>query len=499
MPFSLTNAPMGSGLPLCYGYVWTGGLKFIDWNPAPLAWEPDAGFIVGQCIIDPAGNTQQCTTPGVAGYVRPTWEDEEGDTTDDNEVVWTNIGHGLQYGARLLGEGEWDGFNKIINKSDIGWEPCALAYGYDGPGTYIPNGPDPPTISFHPGTDTPVGSTLTPVSTGGDQLVDLMYASLPGGVQPQTFSGIAYYFWSWQVPSWLPGAVFDPIGVWRGIKCRIFDDMGNQVGYEWTRNAAWQWVDLWLRRAILPRSEYYIDSTYGIQAIDSVAQNCFDWGAVYEWSQDLDYILANGRKRFETSFAFTSPATVTALEEQILLATRSYRQEYAGKLIPAMDKPRASVFLLTGTQLAPGTIEVDDKDVHSAATDYTGNFLDVGVPAIGEIESIVNSSTGYGGGGGGTDLATFTTVEDNPIQPLDNILVGGNDVDAFNQMWLVVDVTTDPTTGLSDTFTAHPYVAIGVDETGTGGEWGFCHTRFAKRAPHIVHNQAAAARGQIGP
>ena len=287
---------------------------------------------------------------------------------------------------------------------------------------------------------------------------------------------------------------------WRGIKCRIFDDMGNQTGYEWTRNPAWQWVDLWLRRAILPRSEYYIDSTSGIQPIDDIAKNCFDWGAVYEWSQDCDYILGNGRKRFETSFAFTSPATVTALEEQILLATRSYRQEYRGKLIPAMDKPKASVFLLTGTMLAPGTFEVDDKDVHSSANDYTGNFLDVGIPAIGNVASIVNDADGYtGGGGGGTDLATFVTVENNPIQPLDNIQVGANTVDAFNQGWLVYTVTTDPTTGLSNTFTARPGDVIGVDETGTGGQWGFQHTRFAKRAPHIVHQQHAAARGQIGP
>lgn len=494
MAYTITKAPMGQGIPLCYGYVWCTGYRFIEWEKAPQQWLRKHPTDVGEEVTDDNGYIQRCTTAGTTGDTKPSpWNETPTDTTDDGSVVWTNDNHGKQYGFYLLGEGEWDGFNALHNRGGIAAQGgFARAYGYAGAGTWINNAPDGEyDVHFHPGFDTPVGTGLSPVSNGGDQLVDAFYnTELPPGLQPQTFSGLAYVAIRWQVQEWDPGGKLDLIGLWRTKKCRIFDEMGNQTDYAFTTNPAWQWVDLWLSRAIFPRSEYNID-TGGIQALDDIAKACFDWGAVYEWSQDCDYVLANGRKRFEGSFAFTSPATVQALEEQILLCARSYRQESGeGKLQPMMDKPRASVFTLTGAHVLPNTLSVDQKQVHANGNDYTGNFLDLGIPAVGQIDSISFSDTIDGGA---QDEWQITTIEENPIAKYDTIVIGDSDNDDMNVSWLVQSVVDD------HTFMAVvPAGQIDHSETASGGVWGYPHTRFTKRSPHIVHWQHAAARGQIG-
>jgi hypothetical protein len=501
MAVGITNASMGSGIPLCYGFVHVTGMRFVEFTGPTPKWQAGHVYtitaLLTPCILDSNGNLQIVHTSGTSGGSEPTnWaQDLHHLTSGDGSMVWQNWGggqDGAEIGLWLLGEGEWDGFNSLYNQGTAPMGVIASNYGYAGRGSYWSHGPSPAVIHFHAGCDTPTGSLVTPTSSGPDQLCDSFWSQLPGGVVPLTYSRMAYYAMQWTPPFYQLGDTLNPIGQWRSLKCRIFDDTGTQVDYAFTTNPAWHWVDAWLRRAIFQTTDYSIDIDIGIQSLPDAALNKFDWGSIYEFSQDCDYILANGRKRFEGSYAFPGQTTLAAILEQILTCSRGYQQESAGKLFVAMDKPRASVFILTSQHLIPGTFKMDDKTVHQGANDYTASFLDINIPAITDIATIDNVAGGYTGDDGTGDLATIVTVEKSPVAALDQIYIGGNSNSLLNFMWLVQTITDDYT------FTARPQGDVG-DQTGTGGVLGFPQARFSKRTPRLLHQQHAAARGQIGP
>jgi hypothetical protein len=504
LAINITCAPMGSAIALAYGFIHCSGARFIDHALPTEKWQADHAYAISSdpgvpvpCVLGSDGNLHVLIVAGTSGSTEPTWENLY---EWDSGARWHNIGggqDGSQIGFWLLGEGEWDGFNSLYNQ---GAPPLgAFAFGYDPTtGLYGTEGPNVYEVHFHAGCDTPLGSPVTPGSTGPDQLCDAFWSDMPGGLVPLCYSRMAYYAIKWKPPFYQVGGTLDPIGNWRSMKCRIFDDTGTQTDYKFTTNPAWHWVDAWLRRAILPNSEYYIDITAGIQAIPDDAKDKFDWGSVVEFANDCDYVLANGRKRFEGSYAFAGQTTLAAILEQILLCSRGYQQESAGKLFVAMDKPRSSVFTLTSKHLIPGTFKVDDTTVHQGANDYNAAFLDTNIPAISDVDSITNVAGGYTGPGGPGDLATIVTVEKNPVALNDWIVVGGNDNPLLNIMWLVSgsDVGVDPI--IDDyTFTARPVGPVG-DQTGSGGVLGYPQARFSKRTPRIIHNRHAMARGAIG-
>ncbi|MGC2108230.1 MAG: hypothetical protein WA655_01855 [Candidatus Korobacteraceae bacterium] len=159
-----------------------------------------------------------------------------------------------------------------------------------------------------------------------------------------------------------------------------------------------------------------------------------------------------------------------------------------------MDKPRASVFVLTAEHQVPLSLSVDDTEVHRNANDYTAEFLDPLLPAVCEIATI---DFVYPGPGDYTQgQATVVTVEKNPLSSWDVIEIGGCDNSLLNRAWLY-DSTVD-----DYTFLCQPIAAGGdlvSDQTGTGGYLGCPQSRFAKRAAEIWHQPHAVARGQIGP
>lgn len=55
-------------------------------------WRPNAAFVAGAQVVDPAGNLQVVTTAGTSGAAAPAWNATVGGTTNDNSVVWTNRG-----------------------------------------------------------------------------------------------------------------------------------------------------------------------------------------------------------------------------------------------------------------------------------------------------------------------------------------------------------------------------------------------------------------------
>ncbi|MGB8887107.1 MAG: hypothetical protein WCC87_10320 [Candidatus Korobacteraceae bacterium] len=510
MAISVANAQQGIALPIAYGRVRATGAQIINQTDVLLQWQAGTAYSVGDAVTD--GTYQQtCVTGGFSGSSTPSWSPTLGDFTSDGGVTWVNAGSsngdGTQYGFWILGEGEWDGFETIWNQT----APLfAIGYYYDiSSGAYTAWGPNPPEIHFHSGTDGPLGSSLpSPSSNGPDQGCDNWIGELPSGaaILPQCYSRMAYYALKWLPESWTyldaqvnqVGQTLSPIGDWRALRCRIFDATGTQVGYEWTTNPAWHWVDAWIRCAFMPRSEYTLSMSSGPpytttpETLPSDVLDKFDWGSVYQFSQDCDYVLANGRKRFEGNYAFAQQTTLAAILEQILLNSRGYQQEYAGRLFLNMDKPRASVFLLTSAHQVPLTFTVDDREVHQNANDYTSEFLDLLVPAIGEIASI---DFVYPGPPPYTDgQATIVTVAPNPVSSWDVIEIGGNSNPELNCFWLMNNIL-DPYT-----FTAQPMSSpMTSSQTGTGGYFGYPQSRFSKRTPELWHETHAVARGQIGP
>ncbi|HME57237.1 MAG TPA: hypothetical protein VKF63_02790 [Terracidiphilus sp.] len=423
-------------------------------------------------------------TPLCYGYVRATGMQFLSYTAPD----------GTEYGGWLLGEGEWDGFDIMWNAGNncvaLGNNP---KYGWP-PGTpYIPQGPNPPTIHFHAGTDTPIGSPITPTSSGPDQLCDSFWGAVPGAATALCLSGYAYYMMSWLPQAWQKGypgyngATLAPVADWRSTKCRIFDQYGNQTAYGFTTNPAWHFVDSWIRVGILPRTEYNISLATGPDPLPSDVIGRFDWTSIYAASQYYAQTLANGAPRFCGSYAFASQCTLQAIQEQILLCCRSYAPEpaYAGKISLYCDQPRSSVFTLSGKHLVPFTFSVDDKQVNQNANLYEGDFLDLNEPTVCNVASIScdNSSP--------NNKALITTVEDNPCAQWDTISIGGNSNPVLNTDYLVYANTANPNQIL-----AYPVDNVGV-QSGTGGSVGYGIARFAKRSPWLLHQAHAISQGEM--
>jgi hypothetical protein len=502
----------GTGKALAYGRVRATGKKWIDQiNVLPA---PQSGhfYNVGDIISD--GTYQQvCVTAGLSGSGLPGWNESPGGLTGWGGAAFKNGGStngaGTQYGLWVLGEGEWDGFDILWNQTS---PLFAVGLGYDiGTGLYDagPTLLNPAAIHFHSGTDGAFGASLpVPSSNGPDQGADNWLAELPTGaaIITQCYSRMAYYMMKW-LPQFIItdsfqinqiGQTLNPIGDWRALRCRIFDDLGNQVGYEWTQNPAWHYVDACLRCMIMPRSEYQLNMvinsgpsyvTYP-EALDSAALDKFDWGSIYEFAQDCDYVLPNGKPRFQGNYAFSSQTTLAAITEQILLCSRGYQQEYAGKLFLNMDKPRPSYFTLTDQHQIPYTLELDDKEVHQNANDMTGEFSDTNLAAVCTVASIL-----YTTGDPEGPALIITSPNENPCAPWDVIQIGGNSNPALNRQYQVNNIISDYA------FKASVYQGTAPSDgaTGTGGVMGYPQARFQQRDPELWHQSHAVARGQIGP
>jgi prepilin-type processing-associated H-X9-DG protein len=427
----ITTAQTGVTLPLAYGFVRATGKKFLDYTAAD--------------------------TTIIQGY--------------------------------HLTEGELDGVdnaylnNQVANFSFYDGHVFTSGGGVNLYGTF--------TLHFHPGTDTPLGSPFTPTSRGatllaqGDQLLDQMWSLIPDVVNRLFFSRIAYYFISFKPAAGSTAATPTPVLDLRGMRCRIFDANGNQTGYGFTTNPAWHFVDTWLRRVIKP--EYAIQSIVGADQLSSTEKACFDWGSIIDAANYYDGILANGRKRFEGSYAFANTTTLAAIQEQILLCCRSYQQEYNGKIYLMCDKPRPSTFLMSARHLVPDSIKADEKQVHASANRYVGHFLDIGVPVVAQIASIsrVHSSS--------NPVTSITTVQANPCAANDLFQIEGVADLSMNGVYLV----TGNAGGVIS--------ALGIGTSGygdpsassTGGRIGYFQGRFALRSPEINHRHAQLSAGQL--
>ena len=386
----------------------------------------------------------------------------------------------MQVGFWDLGEGELDGVDAL-------WISDELQFAFDpdgnlmGTSTVGVGSSDPATIptlnafNFHPGHDSPLlgGST-----TGNRQQIDSLWGYTNGLVTPLAYSRRAYYAIGWTAAT-NDNAQMSPIGDFRGMRCRIFDSSGNQIGYSFTTNPVWHFVDLWLRRAIKP--EYAIDPLTGPTALTADEMSRFNWPSITDAAAYCDYVLPNGSSRFQGSYVFASGSTLQAMVEQILLCCRGFMFQYAGQIYIEIDQPRSSTFLLTAGHLVPGSFHGDGTQVNQNANRYQGQFLEVGLPAVATINTITRTAT---------NVKIMTTAP-NPCAPGDVISVGGVVDPSFDSAYLIA--TTPSLLEIDCT------ISSGAAGSSTGGSIGYIQSRFSKRSPELQHFQHQLAQGHILP
>jgi hypothetical protein len=381
-------------------------------------------------------------------------------------------------GIWLLGEGEWDGCHELWINDNLVWRS---------------EWDDPTQFHFHRGTDAIIGSGLTPYSSGPDQGVDSFFQWFPSAIQPLCYSRIAYYAIFRKQPiqnqtndhqndptQWTD---INPVGLWRGLRTRLFDDQGNMTGYAFNTNPAWHFVDALLRRKLMP--EFNINFTTGIDDLTPAVRARFDWGSIYESAQYFDQLLANGRRRFTGNYSFTSQTTLAAILEQILKCCRSYMQEYAGKIYLICDQPRSSVFTFSREHIMPGSFAPNDKALNSAPNCYVAKFRDLLVPAAAQIAGITCADHSN---------PVVTTVAPHPFNTGDRIAIGGTNT-IYDGTWTVASVPS------GNYITSMTLVSKGSNypaNVGAGGSVGLLYSRFKERAPQFDHQANQYARGAVG-
>ena len=171
-------------------------------------------------------------------------------------------------GGWALGEGELDGCQELW---DTGLEKKLFNSEFD----------DPTKFHFHRGCDAVIGGGFSPGSSGPDQGVDSFVQYLPSGVQPLCYNRIANCWL--RMKSFVNNpendhqddannfADLNPIGLWRGLRVRLFNETGQMTGYGFTTCPTWQLVDLILRRKIMP--EFSIDRNTGIDDLTDGENN----------------------------------------------------------------------------------------------------------------------------------------------------------------------------------------------------------------------------------
>jgi len=456
-----------------------------------------------------ASETTGTPIPLAYGYVWATGKRAEYymlQNTGSSYLDYTRVG------IWLLGHGEWDG------PSELWINDLLTLEGTVTPTTFGPSTTAPPGFSgqqwvgaldggpalvfnFHSGTDATIGAGLTPSSSGPDQGVDVLFAQFPPAIQPLAYNRIAYYAIMRKQPiknqtndhrndpsQWTD---INPIGLWRALRCRLFDADGNMTGYAFTTNPAWHFVDVLLRRKLMP--EYNITQSHGATDLTQAVRARFDWPSIYASAQYFDEILANGRRRFQGSYAFSSQTSLQAALEQILLCCRSFMSEYAGKIALKCDMPRSSVFTFSRQHILPGSFEAGDQTLHTAANRYIATFRDLLVPQCAAIQSITCTGNGR---------PVVTTTEPHPLMAGDRIAIGGTDT-LYDGEWVVYSVPpvinpgtpseTDPTTFVVDSKGANYPTSVGA-----GGGVGLLYSRFALRSPEFWHKQNMLARGAVG-
>ncbi len=440
----ICTANMGTPWPLSYGHFRATGMRVIDYSvPAAAATPQPANMQIG------------------------VWDLGEGEL-DGCNALW--VGGALQFA--------YDSNGNLMGRSLLGVTPSGF-----GTDTIVTT-PTLNSFSFHTGCDAPLGST--PGNSETAQVIDPVLGPIGNLITRLCYSRRAYYTIGW-TPATSDNSAMAPVADFRGMRCRIFDGSGKQIAYRFTTNPMWHFVDLWLRRAIKP--DYALPQGGLPDALTADEASRFNWPYIFDCAQYCDELLANGLPRFSGSYVFASGSTLASMLEQVLLCCRGYWYEYAGKICVAIDRPRASTFIVSARHLASSSIERDDSQVSQGANRYIGRFLELGLPAMAAISTI--SSTP--GTGGASALVQIDTVNPNPCAVGDVISVGGVDPSTLDAAYTVSAIPSGTPREIDCS------VSTAAAVSGTGGFIGYIQSRFSQRTPEINHQQHQLAQGHIFP
>lgn len=411
-------------------------------------------------------------------------------------------------GMWALGHGEWDGFNEIWINDKLamrGLNPTPPNPTFSGQQWYLTlDSKWSMVFNFHSGCDSDIDLDMsTFASNGPDQGMDVLWPLFPPAIQPLSYSRIAYYSILRKQPAlWQTSTNRDdptqwvdvaPVGLWRALKCRLFDADGNQTGYAFTTNPAWHWVDVLLRRKLFP--DYGLSIAGGPDPLPPAVAARFDWETIYETAQYCQAFLANGRQRFTGNYAFTSQTTLQAVLTQIQLCCRSFSSEVNGKLQLICDQPRSSVFIFSRQHVLPGSFEFDDQALHTAGNRYVAHMRDLLIPAAGNISIASISCPDHK-----NPLVTMTGP--HPFNAADWIAMGGTDT-IYDGEWNVLSVPEVENAGTPEEVDPVTFTLVGKGSNyptsvGAGGFAGLLQSRFKERAPEFWNKANMLARGALG-
>lgn len=379
-------------------------------------------------------------------------------------------GGGYRTAFYILGEGEWDGIERLwINKRLV-------------------NTGDATLVHFHPGRDGTLGAGLAPASNGGDQAVDNFFSKIPGNFQPLTYSRKAYLAVNVPPDPRAPDANLDVIGDYRCCKVRIFDSSANQTAYQFSTNGAWQVLDLILRKILNP--EWTIAAAAaagGDLTADQKAR--INFPAVVSAAAWCDTVLANGQKRFESSVAFVSTIKLQQALAQLLTMSQLYITEEAGQIFILPDQPRSSTFLMTTDHVVAGTASFDKVDLHGSANRIIASFNDLNPQDNADIDTVANSGLVRAG-----NVVTVQTKAVHPFVPGDQVQIcpptdGSTHDTSFDGVYPVASVPDS---------THLTYAQTGANATSGNGYCGTPESRFAQRASVVDHERHQNALGNRG-
>jgi hypothetical protein len=383
-----------------------------------------------------------------------------------NNVLLQELSNKNRIYFSILGEGEWDGPERQwINSKQI-------------------NTADTTLYHFHPGIDGILGSGLNPTSTGGDQAVDAFFSNLPANYQRLTFSRKAYIALNIPPDPGAPSANLDIVGDYRCLKIRIFDANGNQIGYQFSTNAAWQILDLILRKMLKPDWNPNLAAAVGG---DLTAQEKLriDFPSVVDAAAWCDFNIASGLKRWESSIAFPRTIKMQQAVAQMQTISQLFVHESFGKIFIRADKPRASSFILTADHVVPGTTTFNKVDLHGTSNRLIASFNDLMPQDQADIDTAANNGIVRT-----SNQVTVKTIGTHPFLIGDNVQIFGHQTDpTINGVW--------PITSVPDT-SHFVFPQSGPNATLGGGSCGTPESRFAQRSSTVDHERHQNAIGQRG-
>ena len=358
---------------------------------------------------------------------------------------------------------------------------------------------------FHGGSYATKGLPNIQIGSGPDQGVEMWTRYFPSVTPTLAYSGLAYYMVR-RIISQLNytgdvGATsktpMNPVGVYRSLKCRMFDSNGNVTGYGFTVNPTWQMIETVLRYQIKRQQP-------GLSGLTAAEKACFDWPAMVDHAARNAALLSNGAPTYAGNFAFAADASLATMMETQLRNCRSYKRVRGSQIAFIGDDPRTTVFTFSQKLLVPGSVQISKKDLSTSPNVYVPQYRDLGIPAVTEIANVISTASSNGGVSG--FLNSFETVGPQPFYSGDVFTYSGGSDDADFAGDYAVRAYTIVVDGL-DTATAPPnqtqfYTTSGPQKvaTASGGYVGTQQSRFSQRAPTVVQHRAhQRAIGQIAP